>query len=260
MCIILVAEKKIKQEYLENSFFANDDGIGIAWFQDEYAYFKKGFTKLEDFISFYEKLFENKSIIRHVIHFRLASSGEVNKLLTHPFEVDINVKNKLEGKTKKQLIFHNGTESQEIDKYFTFALIHKKKIEYPLNDSLAISKIYSVLGENYLKHLKSKFVVMDPVRKRIKMFGAFVKEEGEFYASNSTYSYRYNRITIKNNDIYNYYLNFDENQNDNNNNNNNVQNIVNKNECKYKDNYDNCVTKNYRKCSFINSDCPYKNY
>lgn len=100
MCIIaIVAEdKNISDEHLTNMFKNNPDGAGIAFVDRNFGTLEiiKGIFSPKKLIAKY-KYAKGNSMGDIVIHCRLATHGEINKKMCHPFFVN------------KDLVFaHNG--------------------------------------------------------------------------------------------------------------------------------------------------------
>ncbi len=96
MCKIFVKPLGIKAmpkfKDLLNAWNWNKDGCGISYshMEDEKAHYIKGLMSFYDFMDTYMGLpFHNKpDEYTIVLHFRIATMGEVNKLTTHPFPAD----------------------------------------------------------------------------------------------------------------------------------------------------------------------------
>lgn len=98
MCIAIYkpSEKVISRTTLENCFNSNPDGAGIAYrkYLDDKIEISKGYFSFKEFYSFYKGL---DSSYEMLIHFRIGTSGKLNKTNCHPFLVN-----------GKDAIIHNG--------------------------------------------------------------------------------------------------------------------------------------------------------
>lgn len=98
MCIAIYkpSEKVISRSTLENCFNSNPDGAGVAYRKniEDKITIEKGFFDFKDFYSFYKQL--DKSL-EMLIHFRIGTSGKLNKNNCHPFLVN-----------NKDALIHNG--------------------------------------------------------------------------------------------------------------------------------------------------------
>jgi len=87
MCVIIHKPKNVDvlQETLTKCWNANPHGVGIMYASNGFLKVIKGMMTLNDFLQAYKehKLMEKEV----VIHFRLASAGEISPELTHPFWV-----------------------------------------------------------------------------------------------------------------------------------------------------------------------------
>lgn len=86
MCVIIhkPVDKIIPEEILHLCWIKNNNGAGFMYAEDDKLYVKKGFMKLKDFLDSYEKV-KDKEL---VIHFRLASCGELTPEMCHPFAIN----------------------------------------------------------------------------------------------------------------------------------------------------------------------------
>lgn len=188
MCVILACEdEKPSLDILESCECANADGAGIAWFDNTgKASYKKNMTakELDAFIT--------DLPLPYVIHFRLASVGGKNPLLTHPFEVSIDSPLRLEGSADKLLV-HNG-HINDWDMYLAAAGIDTPEDKSPMSDSRAIAMIISKNNEKFLDKLRGNYVLIDATKERFRLFGHFTKENGIYY-SNMIWKYRTRSIS-----------------------------------------------------------------
>jgi len=87
MCIAILNKNGIiPEEYLFNSYSNNPDGIGIIWAERNKLYTFKTFN----YDAFLGKYYEIRERITTpiAIHFRIATSGQVNMINCHPFIVN----------------------------------------------------------------------------------------------------------------------------------------------------------------------------
>ena len=99
MCIIIrnPSGKKIKHEYLKNSYDHNKDGLGFMWNHNGKIRIKKILPKnFEEVEKAYNSILKLNS--QFWIHFRSMSAGNVSLENVHPFKVSKNV-----------ALMHNGT-------------------------------------------------------------------------------------------------------------------------------------------------------
>ena len=109
MCIIAIAaERRLTTKEIENCFKANGDGAGIAWATPEgKVHIEKGFMTLDEFKQFYI----NDIPLPHVVHFRIATSGEVNREMTHPYLMTPESELVISGDLDTAVLFHNSVIS-----------------------------------------------------------------------------------------------------------------------------------------------------
>jgi len=85
MCLALFKPKNIAADWnkLRNAMEHNADGAGFAIAKDGQLIVEKGFFKFEDF----KLAFEPFEMYDAVVHFRMATHGDKNKLNCHPFDL-----------------------------------------------------------------------------------------------------------------------------------------------------------------------------
>ena len=128
----------------------NSDGAGIAWRENGKVKYEKGID--------HKRMWKIiKTIdLPFIVHFRIKSSGSICDELTHPFEVCLDVPDKLQNSCDK-VLFHNGTVTQWQDKVMEACINQGLKIpDGHLSDSKALSFLCAVYGDNYLKLLTSQ--------------------------------------------------------------------------------------------------------
>lgn len=111
MCVIINIEDGKFPSYatLQSAESLNDDGGSIAWLEDGKINYHKGITakKINKII---ERRLKVKKVDTAIIHFRIASVGDVNKKLCHPFQISNDVRPELKVEDcENDLLFHNGT-------------------------------------------------------------------------------------------------------------------------------------------------------
>jgi len=84
MCIILICDKKLpSKSLLKKSAKVNPHGAGIAWVRDGFVYWKKGINTNEII-----RMIEDKEVsLPFIVHYRIASVGDICDELTHPFTI-----------------------------------------------------------------------------------------------------------------------------------------------------------------------------
>ena len=104
MCIAIVKPKEIilSKDTLKTCAENNPDGMGFAYCKDGHLYIKK---YLKDFEAFYNDYKEVENESNMLIHFRIATHGEVNVENCHPFKLN-----------NRMALIHNGVISGYGDK------------------------------------------------------------------------------------------------------------------------------------------------
>lgn len=105
MCVILISNpnaERITNDMVQKADQANRDGIGAAWYDGQKVCWQKGLT-VETAMVLAASLPQP-----YMLHFRLATIGDVSAQLTHPFPLFGEVSNDLKGSTIHGVMMHNG--------------------------------------------------------------------------------------------------------------------------------------------------------
>lgn len=162
MCVIAVYENNYPEpEDLINMEAMNQHFGGIAWRKDGKIEYRKGINAKEMTIL----IKEEKIKLPFIVHFRIASIGEVSKELNHPFPISENVDNALSGNCD-EVLFHNGTWS-DYTKYLSNTCMMKgiKAPNGKISDSRIMAWLSYHYGYNFLGAViddNSKVVIFTP--------------------------------------------------------------------------------------------------
>jgi hypothetical protein len=154
MCVILVCPKKVRPDRatLDACHRANPHGVGLAWREDGEVRWLKGLEPegLEPLIA--------KLSGEIVIHFRLASVGEVTPKLCHPFPITSRASTRLSGHARA-VLFHNGTWTgwRELLR----RLPRHQQPDAPLSDTRLVAILASLCGMDMLERLPGRWVFFD---------------------------------------------------------------------------------------------------
>ncbi|MCX8097390.1 MAG: class II glutamine amidotransferase [Spirochaetes bacterium] len=192
MCLIayLPKDKVMSKEEVEKAWRINDDGAGIAFFENGEWKIIKAVMKSEEII----KLIERYKNTSKVVHFRAASAGGVHPELTHPFE------------THRYILFHNGTWIHwntfcSLLKLFPIFQKYWKKYNEEMNynpDLISDTKLLAFLlylveeGKCVKKEVEEiikeagKIVIIDKKKNKVMFYGNFENDSGRKF-SNSSY-------------------------------------------------------------------------
>ena len=163
MCIAIVKTKgaKISDEALKNCWDNNPDGAGFAYPKDGNVVIEKGFFNYNTFLNRLREV-EKESDNTMLIHFRISTSGLVDKTNCHPHRIN-----------KKLVMIHNG-------------VLH---IDVPKDSKVSDTVLYC---ENYLKKLPKNFEYSDVMLEYIaEHIGStnkfcFVNAEGDYAICNES--------------------------------------------------------------------------
>jgi len=189
MCLIAICvKKKPSAEIIRAGWESNSHGAGIAFLnrKTRQAEYLKSISSADDLIKVVEA-----TPLPFVLHFRLASVGGKDELLTHPFEVTEKSELKKSGSAEKLLI-HNGTESDW--KKCLFAADISYGDDEPMSDTRAVAMIIAKNKNNrFLEIASGKYVVIGFEDKKddigIRYYGDFEENDSILY-SNTYWEYR----------------------------------------------------------------------
>ena len=192
MCIIAIKNKGINMpsaETLETMFYNNPDGAGFMYAIDNKVYIRKGYMSFEEFNGAIDRLSSKYDIasLPLVMHFRIATSGNVDRGTTHPFPVSSKRKILRRLKYTSDLaVVHNGIIPISAPKGMSDTM---KYTAQKLTVYKSIQKDF-YKQKCYLKHIKkeiqSKMVFLDGTGY-ISMIGDFITENDGMIYSNKSY-------------------------------------------------------------------------
>lgn len=190
MCIIAIKNKGINlpsEKTLETMFKNNSDGAGFMYEVDNKVIINKGFMTFRSFKSALDKLSKQYDIteLPLVMHFRIATSGQVDGGTTHPFP--IFEKRKI---LRKQYI--------ETD----IGVAHNGIIPIKASHNMSDTMQYIAKHLTVYKRIQSDFFTQEHWRRKIKneiqskmvlldnsgeiyMIGDFVTDNGMVYSNHS---------------------------------------------------------------------------
>lgn len=179
MCVILVCPADVRPDRatLDACHDANPHGAGVGWRQDGEVRWFKGLDPQE-----VEQLIA-KLTGEIVIHFRLASVGEVTPKLCHPFPISSKATTRLSGHARA-VLFHNGTWNQWRD-----VLRRMPKYRAPdgvLSDTRVAASMVDLCGTDALNMMPGRWVLFE--RDFTELYGQWSDWRG-MRASNLYFTY-----------------------------------------------------------------------
>jgi predicted glutamine amidotransferase len=154
MCVILVCPENIRPDSatIAACHRANPHGAGVAWREDGEVRWSKGLEpdELESLISGLTG--------EIVIHFRIASVGEVTPQLCHPFPVTARATTRLSGHARA-VLFHNGTWSDWRENLRRMPRHHQS--DGLLSDTRVAASLVDLCGVDVLDRLPGRRVFFD---------------------------------------------------------------------------------------------------
>ena len=186
MCIIAIKEKGIDmpdKEILKVMFENNPDGCGFMYAIGGVVHIEKGFMTFDAFIKAVNRL--DLKDVPVVMHFRIATSGGIDKGICHPFPISDKRKNLVKCHTITDVgVVHNGIipisapkNMSDTMQYITSRLSIYKAIQPDFHTIPNCQKRIE-------KEIKSKMVFLDN-KSRIVKIGEFIEDKGIWYSNTS---------------------------------------------------------------------------
>ena len=173
MCVIIFIPegKSIDEKELRNAWNTNPHGAGYSIRKNGKVYFKRGFMSKEEFINEIKPLIGKYDL---VLHFRISTSKQINRMQTHPYKKGSVALT--EGETNRPVICMNG-------------IISGQKEYENCNDTMSYivdhEEAFSVINQDILNIIESdtgaKWCVMTP--NEVLISSKFVEYEGRFYSN-----------------------------------------------------------------------------
>ena len=184
MCIIIVANKnkKIPNEHIKLASELNCDGFGIsASVNDKLFVYKSISINSDDIIKLYNSI-RQVATGDIVLHFRLATHGDISDKLCHPFYVN-----------KDLVMFHNGVIRDSVSGYN----------EHNKNESDTKAFVNNVL-KNFKKGFQNNETVMNMISTSVGEYNrlCFLDNTGKTTYTSSDKWVEYNGILYSNPDIF----------------------------------------------------------
>lgn len=167
MCVIIYKpeKEKLSSSVIRRAWSVNSDGAGYVYKRKDGSYsFRKGIMSVGQLIGELKKLQHTEL----VVHFRYATHGAVNKLMTHPFTC-VNSDDAMKGTVgATPMLMHNGTLNQFGNKIESDTCQFAKDVL----SRLEIADIYKLLDS-----VQGKFALIT-ADYGIELFGNFEKYNG----------------------------------------------------------------------------------
>ncbi len=198
MCLIAVKRKGYKlpiYNHLWNGYQNNRDGVGIALYKDgaTRVYIKKDFKDFESFYMYMKKNVKVEDTL--IIHFRYATSGNVDNGNCHPFPITHNKRLLRETSLRtKYAVAHNGVlnaYARDNSKYsdtqkFVFSLLADLKGSFT---NKAVKRLIT-------DHIKGDKLAILQGNGELILLGEY-QEDNDILYSNTGYLYnRYSKIDM----------------------------------------------------------------
>ena len=188
MCIAIVkplGKELPSKEILRTCWNNNPDGCGFMYNDGKNVIIHKGFTKFKGFYKYLKKLdqqvdLKDKDV---VLHFRIATSGGVNRECTHPFPVtkSITEMKKLDNVCEYGFA-HNGIIQGYGSKDYSDTMEYISSIIANIHDLDNSEELINALAYDNA----SRFAVL--TKDNFELGGKWEEDKGLYY-SNDTYKY-----------------------------------------------------------------------
>jgi glutamate synthase domain-containing protein 1 len=179
MCIIVVQPigKNISRKTLETCFCNNPDGAGYMFTRDKKLVIKKGYFTFDSFYHNYKiDWIENGGVSPFVLHFRIATHGNIDRLNCHPHRL------------KENLAFvHNGI----------FSSVKAIRAKESKSDTLQAAIIFKQLPDNWF-YCKSMKILVGDFFKANNSYGAFMDNTGQLFMTDKNSWTKKNKILYSN--------------------------------------------------------------
>lgn len=184
MCIIIVANKnkKIPNEHIKLASELNCDGFGMsASVNNKLFVYKSISINSDDIIKLYNSI-RQVATGDIVLHFRLATHGDVSDKLCHPFHVN-----------KDLVMFHNGVISDSVSGYN----------EHNKNESDTTAFVNNVL-KNFKKGFQNNKTIMNMISTFVGEYNrlCFLDSTGQTNYTSSDKWVEHNGILYSNPDVF----------------------------------------------------------
>lgn len=184
MCIIIVAnkDKKISSEHIKLASELNCDGFGIsASVNNKLFVYKSISMNSDDIIKLYNSM-RQVATGDIVLHFRLATHGDVSDKLCHPFYVNKNL-----------VMFHNGVIRDSVSGYN----------RHNNNESDTTAFVKNAL-KNFKKGFQNNKTIMNMISKSVEEYNrlCFLDSTGKTTYTSSDKWVEYKGILYSNPDVF----------------------------------------------------------
>lgn len=197
MCIIIACEPNHRPttEQLENCFWNNPDGAGVAYSDGKTVHVRKGLMAIDEFLAEVAKVPADAAM---VIHCRIGTSGGMAEDATHPFPLSKKLEDmhKLEY-TAKTVVFHNGVlpYASDAELHQSDSMTYVMDTLYPLSRKWKVRLEGGLACSDYAKEVigatctGSRICVLDNKGNIRRVGTGWLNVTNGVYASNSSYSY-----------------------------------------------------------------------
>lgn len=191
MCIIAIKDKGVNlpdEKIIKTMFYNNPDGAGFMYAENGKVIIKKGFMTYENLEEELNKI-HNIMTIPLILHFRIATSGKIDKGTTHPFPIEKkrSLLRKLHCETDIGIV-HNGIIPIKPSKSMSDTMQYISNKLYMYKHLCPDFYKHKYLLKRIEKEIQSKMVFLN-ANGEIYKIGEFTTDNGITY-SNTSYKYQ----------------------------------------------------------------------
>jgi len=185
----------LSKETLQTCWNNNKDGAGYMFAKNNQVMIKKGFLTFDAFYNSLIEDYEANNLKNNnvVMHFRIGTSGGINKEKTHPFPVTNNVDelNKLKT-TCKVGVVHNGILSDYVYDATQFSDTQNfiRDFIHPLIRLARFNLNNDYFKTITTKELKYNKIILLKNDDSVVMLGDFIEDDGYYYSNNTYKEYK----------------------------------------------------------------------
>lgn len=214
MCVLALIKKDsyIKKEEFYAMFDANPHGGGMAYKLGDKIHIEKGFFDCDKFWEAYNNVKQTLDV-DIAIHFRIATSGEINGNFCHPYTLTNKVNDMYRLSTDADtIVFHNGVLNISVEDGCNDTMTFIKNRLYPLykeNNNFLMDKYNWLNVSNDISG--SRLLVMQSNGNLFMLGNGWTEYRSGLFVSNRNWVYRIKKETSNNYDYWkSYYEDYDD--------------------------------------------------
>lgn len=183
MCVIIYIpeNKEISKEEFNMAWDVNPHGGGFSIRTENGVYYHRGFMNKDDF---YNEIIKYMGEYEMMLHFRISTSKSVNKVQTHPY--NINNIEALKGFTKNPVVSMNGIISKQKE-YIVNGTPYNDTMSYILDNNVLFKNINQSIIDIVEDDTDCRWCAMTP--KGTIISSEFLEKDGIYYSNDNHLRY-----------------------------------------------------------------------